>query len=178
MFDVLYSTKEVVLGSGLDGTTFQYGPEGTTWEWANSNHTEYKLILPKRLEGIKAFQEYVWDGIIYSDNLGRFDEFENAVTATPGNDRSRQLGFKKNLLPYQEKEIFPGDYLKFNKDEQQILDNSYTTISSYVKEMKGKFITGIANVDTEWNDYVSKVNGMGLKEVLEAYQSAYNRWNS
>jgi len=43
--------------------------------------------------------------------------------------------------------------------------------------MKGKFITGIANVDTNWNDYVSKVNSMGLKKVLEAYQSAYNRWN-
>lgn len=178
MFDVLYSTKEVVPGSGLDGTTFQYGPEGTTWEWANSDHTEYKLILPKELEGVKAFQEYVWDGIIYSDNLGRFDEFAHATTATPGNDRSRQQGFVKNLLPYQEKEIFPGDYLKFTKEEQEVIDNDYTTISNYIKEMKGKFITGIANVDTDWDDYVSKVNGMGLKEVLKAYQSAYNRWNA
>ena len=177
MFDVMYATKEVVPGSGLDGTTFQYGPEGTTWQWANKDHTEYTLILPKKLEGVKSFQEYVWDGIIYSDNLGRFDEFKNAITATEGNDRARQQGFVKNLLPYQEKNIFPGDYLKFTKDEQEVLDDNYTTIANYIKEMKGKFITGIANVDTNWNDYVSKVNSMGLKKVLEAYQSAYNRWN-
>ena len=176
MFDVMFATKEVAKGTGLDGTAFVYGPEGTTWKWANTGHTEYEFILPKELEGKKAFGTYVYDSLIYWD-LGRFDEFENATTATEGNNKARQQGFVKNLVPYSEKNPFPGDYLKFTKDEQEVLDDNYTTIANYIKEMKGKFITGIANVDTNWNDYVSKVNSMGLKKVLEAYQSAYNRWN-
>lgn len=42
--------------------------------------------------------------------------------------------------------------------------------------MKGKFITGVMNVDTEWKDYISKINAMGLDKVLKAYQAAYDRW--
>jgi putative aldouronate transport system substrate-binding protein len=177
MFDVMFATKEVAEGTGLDGTAFVYGPEGTTWKWSNSEHTEYEFILPKELEGKKAFGTYVYDSLIFWD-LGRFDEFEKATTATEGNNKARQQGFVKNLVPYSEANPFPGDYLKFTKEEQEVIDNDYTTISNYIKEMKGKFITGIANVDTDWDDYVSKVNGMGLKEVLKAYQSAYNRWNA
>ncbi|MEN6316741.1 MAG: DUF3502 domain-containing protein [Clostridiaceae bacterium] len=177
MFDVMFATKEVVKGTGMDGTAFVYGPEGTSWKWANSSHTEYEFILPKEFEGKKAFGTYIYENLNFAD-LGRFDEFANATTATEGNNKARQQGFVKNLVPYSETAPFPGSYLKFTEEEQGIIDDAYTTIDTYVKEMKGKFITGVMNVDTEWNDYISKINGMGLDKILKAYQAAYDRWNS
>ncbi len=175
MFDVMYATQEVVPGSGMDGTAFVYGPEGVTWEWANDEHTEYNFILPDDLVGVKAFGSYVYDNLIFMD-LGRFDEFEYATTATEGNNKARQQGFVKNLVPYSETNPFPGDYLKFTEDEQEVIDDSYTTISSYVTEMKGKFITGVKDIDAEWETYVNNINDMGLQDVLGAYQTAYDRW--
>ena len=177
MFDVMFATEEIAEGTGINGTAFVYGPEGTSWKWANSDHTEYELILPKELEGKKTFDTYSYEDLIFAD-LGRFDEFANATTATEGNNKARQQGFVKNLVPYSETSPFPGDYLKFTEEEQGTIDEAYTTIATYVKEMKGKFITGVMNVDTEWEDYVSKINGMGLDKVLGAYQAAYDRWNS
>lgn len=177
MFDVMFATKEVAAGTGLKGTAFVYGPEGVTWKWADSEHTEYEMILPKEYEGVKAFGTYVYDNVIFND-CGRFDEFANATTSTEGNNKARQQGFVKNLIPYQEKVAFPGNYLKFTEEEQAIIDDAYTTISSYVTEMKGKFITGVASIDTEWDNYVNQINQMGLDEVLAAYQAAYDRWNA
>ena len=85
--------------------------ENVHWKWVNDDHTQYEFILPKELEGVKAFGTYQYEDLIYY-NIGRFDTFKDATTATEGNNKVRQQGFVKNLIPYQEKVAFPGSYLK------------------------------------------------------------------
>ncbi len=178
MFDATFAKEEVVKGTGVCGILFHYGQEGVSWKWSNDDHTEYELILPKELEGVKAFGTYVTDSWIFGGAVGRFDLFANATTSTEGNNKARQQGFVKNLIPYQEEVAFPGNYLKFSEEEQAVLDDAYVTIQSYVTEMAGKFITGVSDVESEWESYVGKIDQMGLEKVLAAYQAAYDRWNA
>ena len=43
--------------------------------------------------------------------------------------------------------------------------------------MQAKFITGVADIEKEWDTYVATCEQMGLNEVLEVYQASYDRWN-
>ena len=176
MMDVAYATEEVTEGSGLYGISFVYGMENVHWKWVNDDHTQYEFILPKELEGVKAFGTYQYEDLIYY-NIGRFDTFKDATTATEGNNKARQQGFVKNLIPYQEKVAFPGSYLKFTEEEQNVLNSKWTSISEYVTQSMAEFIAGVRSVDTDWDAYVSQISAMGIDDVLAAYQAAYDRFN-
>lgn len=176
MLDVAYATSEVTEGSGLYGISFVYGMENVHWKWVNDDHTQYEFILPKELEGVKAFGTYQYEDLIYY-NIGRFDTFKDATTATEGNNKARQQGFVKNLIPYQEKVVFPGSYLKFTEEEQNVLNSKWTSISEYVTQSMAEFIAGVRSVDTDWDAYVSQISAMGIDDVLAAYQAAYDRFN-
>lgn len=58
-----------------------------------------------------------------------------------------------------------------------MLDNNYVEIKSKVEEMRSQFITGVADIDKQWDAYVNELNAMGLDEVLKVYQASYDRWN-
>ena len=64
-------------------------------------------------------------------------------------------------------------YLDTEKDKQASL---MTDIQTYVKTMKPQFIRGEVDIDAEWNNYVAKINSIGLEELLSIEQAAYDRW--
>lgn len=175
MFDIAFATEEVAEGTGLCGQAFTYGFENTDWVLNDDN--TYDQIVPDGFESFTAYQNQAlrwWD-------FGRADIFGDAVTATPGNAQVRQLGYVSNVIPYMITEhVFsqdPSETLKFTDDEQYILDNKYADIALYVDEMQAKFITGVADIESEWDAYVAECEKMGLSEVLEVYQASYDRWN-
>jgi len=43
--------------------------------------------------------------------------------------------------------------------------------------MEGKFITGIADIETGWDEYCATLEKMGVQDVIEVYQAAYDRFN-
>lgn len=174
MFDIAFATEEVVEGSGLYGQTFTYGFENKDWILNDDN--TYEQIVP---ESFGSFSEYQEQLLRWRD-FGRADKFGSAITSTEGNAQTRQKGYVKNVIPYQITEnIFPAEplgILKFTDDEQYVIDNKYADILLYVEEMQAKFITGVADIEKEWDTYVATCEKMGLNEVLEVYQASYNRW--
>ncbi|MGI6173962.1 MAG: extracellular solute-binding protein [Christensenellales bacterium] len=175
MLDVFFATEEVVPGTGVYGIIGCYGPEGGMWRFANEEKTMYEFVLPEGYEGTTT--NYQYKEVIYT-NCGRVDVLANAVTSTPGNAQSRQLGFVKNLLPYGKRDEFPTGLLKFTEDEQAMLDKNYVDIDTYVNNMRSQFITGVSSVETDWDAYCNRVKAMGIDDVLAVYQAAYDRWNS
>ena len=135
---------------------------------------EYWESLPEGYEG--STTNYQYEQMIFT-NSGRATALAHAVTSTPGNAQARQLGFVNNLIPYHEDKPFPTKFLKFTEDEQFVLDNNYVEIKSKVEEMRSQFITGVADIDKQWDAYVNELNAMGLDEVLKVYQASYDRWN-
>lgn len=175
MLDIAYATEEVVEGSGLYGQAFGYGPEGTGWWWnedgtyGQSNGAEYGY------DSYTALQQYE----LIHLSVGRTDAWGMNATTEIGNARSRQLGFMENVIPYQQTgNFFLLSNLTFTDDEQMILDQYLTEINKYTTEMYAGFINGIYDVDAEWNNYCKKLKDMGIDEVLEVYQAAYDRWNA
>ncbi|MDR1439050.1 MAG: hypothetical protein LBJ10_03285 [Clostridiales bacterium] len=175
LLDTAYATSEVAPGSNFYSANWCYGPQGITWDWTNAERTEYSQIVPPEYGDI-TFSELQQKVLVFG-NAGRADTWENAITSTPGNGQERQIGFRDNMLPYMGKSPFPTNYLKFTTEEQAVVDNLKPEIDAYVNEMRGKFITGLAGIDAEWDAYVSQLHAMGGDDVLAQYQAAYDRWN-
>ena len=65
--------------------------------------------------------------------------------------------------------------MALSASEALVIEQYQGPIETYVNEMAVRFFTGaepISNFDT----FVSTVEGMGLAQLLEVYQAAYNRW--
>jgi putative aldouronate transport system substrate-binding protein len=65
----------------------------------------------------------------------------------------------------------------YNEQEQMIMDELHATILNYVTESFARFVMGDLSIDRDWNSYVAEFDKMGLKDVISATQSAYDRMN-
>lgn len=175
LFDIMYATEEVVEGSGLHGMSFFFGIQGEHWDF-NDDGTTYSQYWPETYQTFGQFQtkEIVWQ------NAGRGDALAGFVTSTPGNGQARQLSFVEHVWPFvkDSSEVFPMAFLKFTEDEQFVIDQYWSEIQTYITEMEAKFITGTEDIATGWDTYVKNLDKMGLADVLEVYQAAYDRWLS
>lgn len=169
MFDIMYATEEVVEGTGLHGMSFTYGMEGIDWEYSGDTYTFLTPDAYGDANNTYAYGELIWN------NSGRCDGFDNMVLQENTNNGVRQQQYAANVIPY-ETQTHVWDMIKFNEDEQYVLDNKWTDIKSYYLEMCSKFITGVVDIETGWADYCATLEKMGIEEVLKAYQSAYDRW--
>ncbi|MFY0681110.1 MAG: extracellular solute-binding protein [Thalassovita sp.] len=75
-----------------------------------------------------------------------------------------------------------GDYLipdflgvAFNADEQKVYDKHWGSVRDYMLERQQAWILGNGDVVAEWDDYMAQLEKLGLSEVLEVMQSAYER---
>ncbi len=71
-------------------------------------------------------------------------------------------------------ERFP--MLSFTVEEQKILDQKETAIQPFVEEMTQKWILGAEDVEKTWDSYLQSLNDLGMKEIVEIYQAAYDRY--
>ena len=51
-----------------------------------------------------------------------------------------------------------------------------TDIETYAKEQTTAMITGVQDVETYWDTYISTIEGMGLERAVEITQAAYDRY--
>ena len=65
--------------------------------------------------------------------------------------------------------------LVFNEEEQEVVIEYQSTIEEYVKQSFSEFITGIRDIDAEWDSYVKEFSKMGLDEYMAAVNSCYAR---
>lgn len=63
----------------------------------------------------------------------------------------------------------------FTTEEQEQLNALQSDINTYVKEMQVKFTVGDEPL-SNWNNYVNRLNQMGVDKIMKIYQDAYDRW--
>ena len=63
----------------------------------------------------------------------------------------------------------------FTVEEANEYTELYDLITDYVKEMSARFITGDADLNTEWEAYVEELNNMGVERYIEIMQTAFER---
>lgn len=66
----------------------------------------------------------------------------------------------------------------FTADEQDVINTCLTDMRNYVSSMEVKFITGEADIDGTWEEYIKTLNKMGMDKVIAAKQAAYDRYTA
>ena len=65
--------------------------------------------------------------------------------------------------------------LNFTQEESDVISRCDVNIATVVKEYAQKWLFGKADVDATWDEYMKKMNSMGLQDLIGAYTSAYER---
>ncbi len=75
-----------------------------------------------------------------------------------------------------------GDYLipdflgvAFTADEQKVYDRTWGSIRDYMLERQQGWVLGNGNVMEDWDAYLAQLDSMGMQELLEVMQAAYDR---
>ena len=63
----------------------------------------------------------------------------------------------------------------FTDDEAYLRDEVNSETTSYWLEWRDKFITGMADIDADWNTYVNSLNGIGMLQLTDVWQMVYDR---
>ncbi|MCC2684650.1 MAG: extracellular solute-binding protein [Paenibacillaceae bacterium] len=80
---------------------------------------------------------------------------------------------KKNYEPYKAAKNVPP--LFFSDQQSKQLADMKNSIITYVDEMKLRFITGDADIDKSWNDYLKTLDSLQLKAYLQLFQTTYDK---
>ena len=86
----------------------------------------------------------------------------------------KSSGINDKLLPYSVPTAELAVRFVLSSDDQDNFTDLWTDISAYISQMHSKFITGQEDLETGWDNYLSTLDRMGLPEVLEIYQNAYD----
>ena len=63
----------------------------------------------------------------------------------------------------------------FNAEEEAVYDKYWPSIRTYMLERQQAWILGTGDVVADWDGYMSDLDRMGLGQVLEVMNSAYER---
>ena len=74
--------------------------------------------------------------------------------------------------PYAATEYLPA--MRLSEDDEKEISTIFVDISSYVDQMKAKWITGESNVENDWEDYLKALEKMNVSRYVEIYQNAYD----
>lgn len=66
--------------------------------------------------------------------------------------------------------------IAFDTEASKRISDFTLTIGSYVNQATVQFITGAVDIETEWPNYLDKMNNMGLEEYLAIYQQGYDEY--
>ena len=81
---------------------------------------------------------------------------------------------REMVLGYTMPKANPASYLAFDEEEQKLRDEINTGISTYMEETITKFLLGQEPL-SKWDEYVATMKEMGIDELLEIYETAYER---
>ena len=90
-------------------------------------------------------------------------------------DHSTPIGAGiKRELDYANTENRVGDMI-FTAEEQEVVTEFRSTINAAVSAALADFVTGVRDLDKDWDAYVKSLHDMGLDQYMEALQSCWSR---
>jgi putative aldouronate transport system substrate-binding protein len=100
------------------------------------------------------------------------DQFGTLVDMEP-RAKQRLDELQKYYFPHQVKENYPLVFL--SAAELDRINQIETQVKEYTKQMKAKWLMQ-GGVEKEWEGYLSQLNKIGLKEMMDIYQKAYDKF--
>ena len=150
------------------GAFLTQGEKGVHWT-ANEENGTFEQIAPEGYASVSDWTKVASSG---SSLYKKWHYAESSVTGF----MKKEIGTRDILMPAGVK-VFYTSHLTLNQEEQEIYNDCWTDIENKVTEMNAAFITGQADIEAEWDNYIKALYDMGLQEVIDVYQAALDRYN-
>lgn len=166
--DAFYTTTENPIADGVSGISMWLGTRGVNWDWDDDTHTTYSIKVPDDYDGA---------GTNWLSEFGCSNAY-NCIFMGINNGSPGQIckgtGTINKLLPYSVN-VYPSAYLSFSNEDATRIAELTADINTFVGENFASFmIDGVT--DDSWNNYVSQIRKMGIDEVVELQQKAYDAY--
>ena len=109
------------------------------------------------------------------------EEMNNQLSTDTINDpRSREYAYfnlYKQFLPPENISVYPkmpSGYI--TEEESDKLTQIDTDTQTYINKMFANWITGASDIDADWDEYLNQLDKLGLPELLEIRQKAYDAY--
>lgn len=148
---------------GIEGISYERNTEGKPrWTEAMTNvegQTFRATILTYILNGLPTYVDVkkYWSETFDEDSLYAVEIWSDTPT-----DKAYDLPTA----------------LFFTSEESSVYATKVTDVETYANEYILTCITGDADIDATWDDYVEKVWSLGLQDCIDATQNAYERYLS
>lgn len=159
--DYLYTEDGSILaGYGIEGEGLSYDENGKPQMSDLILHNDTYPCTPAMVLYASYGAPGIFDGSRY---MAAYDErTRNAVELWGEDDQDYLYPYNASLTVVESEE-----YASIESD-----------IYTYVGEMTLKFITGAADPETQWDEYVGTIEGMGVERIIEMKQDALDRYLS
>lgn len=78
---------------------------------------------------------------------------------------------------YGDARVIPNSAAQMTPEESEKFNAVFTAVNDYVNTMVPKFIIGTEPLNADsWKAYLDQLNALGLQDILDARQSAYDRY--
>lgn len=138
-------------------------------------------------EGVVALtgEQAEWDSdFVYGEeqNLAAIDlpylllseqESTRVVDPTSSEYKNYQETVNKNYVESGVQVDIPP--LSFTEEEQIILTQYGLSLVDYINQVDVQFVTGIMDIEKDWEGYLSEISARGADKIVEVVQAAYDR---
>ena len=152
-------------------TNYNWGVEGETFtldENGNKQFTDLILNNPDGLTVDEAIAKYAGGTITQMPVVDDPQVFTQAKTTLPQQKEASAVWSSASTEMILPSVYFPEEELNRNA-------NILSEVRTYVSEMFNKFIMGIEPLSS-FEEYQQRIADMGMDEVLDSYQRAYDRY--
>lgn len=80
-----------------------------------------------------------------------------------------------NALPYKVQTFDLNSLLRSQEDMNRYVE-CFPNIDAHIRQWSAAFITGEKDIDADWDEYIQGLENLGLQDVIDGYQRAYDSY--
>ena len=187
LVDFMFNPEAVIiLNDGIEGETYdvvvdEFGNETHDftpyWEPMKNDYETINQWKTQYLVPGKFFNMVVYEASYTYADQATDEELDAWISAENPPSYIARAIYERDIRRADELvDAFP--FLVYTNEEADARSVLSTDITTYLRTMKAQFITGEADIDKDWDEFQSKLKGMGLDNLLAIEQGAYDRYAS
>jgi putative aldouronate transport system substrate-binding protein len=158
------------------------GVLGKHWRWANEGEVgnNGEPAIWTRLVSFGGLVNYFWgqNNPYYRQEAVHSGQVMNPEIADRSLETILFRATDENYAPYAQPAEMTLPPLFFDEADALVVAEVGATIADYVQETTARVITGQTNIEAEWETYLATLESMGLPQLLDVHQRAYDAWVS